>query len=238
MWPCTVGTGEAVDLFTCPEGRPTTPCTKPLLRRGSRQDTPSLTTWTESNRRAWAGWTWPFIKVRGNRNLYLYIFNKPTLKYCLHLTAQICPGKRWSTASAYLRPALGRPNLTTEVRCLTTKILFDGNRAVGVEYTQDGQKKRVRSIQLQIIHKEPFLEQLAQISALPIGCLIMASIISWLFSLHSLSQLFTVQTLMFPREIISSLWPFDSCRHGVHITMSLPSFCRQNDNMFTLAYSR
>ncbi|KAK1899083.1 Choline dehydrogenase mitochondrial [Dissostichus eleginoides] len=51
-------------------------------------------------------------------------------------------GKRWSTASAYLRPALGRPNLTTEVRCLTTKILFDGNRAVGVEYTQDGQKKR------------------------------------------------------------------------------------------------
>ncbi|KAK5894355.1 hypothetical protein CesoFtcFv8_011054 [Champsocephalus esox] len=51
-------------------------------------------------------------------------------------------GKRWSTASAYLRPALGRPNLTTEVCCLTTKILFDGNRAVGVEYTQDGQKKR------------------------------------------------------------------------------------------------
>lgn len=53
-------------------------------------------------------------------------------------------GKRWSTASAYLRPVLGRPNLKTEVRCLTTKILFDGNRAVGVEYTQNGEKKRVR----------------------------------------------------------------------------------------------
>lgn len=52
-------------------------------------------------------------------------------------------GKRWSTASAYLRPALGRPNLKAEVRCLTTKILFDGRRAVGVEYTQRGQKKRV-----------------------------------------------------------------------------------------------
>ncbi|KAF3696669.1 Choline dehydrogenase, mitochondrial [Channa argus] len=51
-------------------------------------------------------------------------------------------GKRWSAASAYLRPALGRPNLKTEVRCLVTKILFDGNRAVGVEYTQKGQKKR------------------------------------------------------------------------------------------------
>ncbi|KAM7412270.1 hypothetical protein PAMA_021970 [Pampus argenteus] len=52
-------------------------------------------------------------------------------------------GKRWSTASAYLRPVLSRPNLKTEVHCLTTKILFDGSRAVGVEYTQKGQKKRV-----------------------------------------------------------------------------------------------
>uniref|UniRef100_H3D394 Choline dehydrogenase n=1 Tax=Tetraodon nigroviridis TaxID=99883 RepID=H3D394_TETNG len=51
-------------------------------------------------------------------------------------------GRRWSTASAYLRPALGRPNLQTEVRCLTSRILFDGKRAVGVEYIQKGQKKR------------------------------------------------------------------------------------------------
>uniref|UniRef100_G3NRD3 Choline dehydrogenase n=1 Tax=Gasterosteus aculeatus aculeatus TaxID=481459 RepID=G3NRD3_GASAC len=55
----------------------------------------------------------------------------------------IYKGKRWSTASAYLRPVLGRPNLKAEVRCLTTKILFDGKRAVGVEYTQKGQTKRV-----------------------------------------------------------------------------------------------
>ncbi|XP_072305373.1 choline dehydrogenase, mitochondrial [Eucyclogobius newberryi] len=52
-------------------------------------------------------------------------------------------GMRWSTASAYLRPALDRPNLRAEVRCLTTKILFDGQRAVGVEYIQRGQRKRV-----------------------------------------------------------------------------------------------
>ncbi|XP_077401397.1 choline dehydrogenase, mitochondrial [Vanacampus margaritifer] len=55
----------------------------------------------------------------------------------------IFQGKRWSTASAYLRPVLDRPNLKTEVRCLTTKILFDGHRAVGVEYVQKGQTKRV-----------------------------------------------------------------------------------------------
>ncbi|CAL8323760.1 unnamed protein product [Merluccius merluccius] len=55
----------------------------------------------------------------------------------------IYKGKRWSTASAYLRPALSRPNLKAEVRCLTTRVLFEGNRAVGVEYTQNGQKKKV-----------------------------------------------------------------------------------------------
>uniref|UniRef100_A0A3P8V6A5 Choline dehydrogenase n=1 Tax=Cynoglossus semilaevis TaxID=244447 RepID=A0A3P8V6A5_CYNSE len=55
----------------------------------------------------------------------------------------IYKGKRWSSASAYLRPVLGRANLKTEVRCLTTKILFSGNRAVGVEYMQNGQTKRV-----------------------------------------------------------------------------------------------
>lgn len=52
-------------------------------------------------------------------------------------------GKRWSTASAYLRPVLSRPNLKTDVRCLTTRILFDGTRAVGVEYQQNGETKRV-----------------------------------------------------------------------------------------------
>ncbi|XP_043089333.1 choline dehydrogenase, mitochondrial [Puntigrus tetrazona] len=52
-------------------------------------------------------------------------------------------GRRWSTASAYLRPALSRPNLRAEVRCMVTRILFDGTRARGVEYQQDGQTKQV-----------------------------------------------------------------------------------------------
>ena len=45
-------------------------------------------------------------------------------------------GKRWSAASAYLRPALDRPNLTTEQQVLTTKIIFDKKKAIGVEYNQ------------------------------------------------------------------------------------------------------
>ncbi|XP_042618872.1 choline dehydrogenase, mitochondrial [Cyprinus carpio] len=41
-------------------------------------------------------------------------------------------GKRWSTASAYLRPVLSRANLRTEVSCMVTRILFDGTRDGGV----------------------------------------------------------------------------------------------------------
>mgnify|MGYP000459223454 CR=1 FL=1 len=43
-------------------------------------------------------------------------------------------GRRHSTASAFLRPALKRPNLTVVTNARTTKLLFDGRQAVGVEY--------------------------------------------------------------------------------------------------------
>ena len=43
-------------------------------------------------------------------------------------------GVRWNTANAYLRPALKRKNLQAQTRALTLRILFENNRAVGVEY--------------------------------------------------------------------------------------------------------
>ncbi|XP_028680496.1 choline dehydrogenase, mitochondrial [Erpetoichthys calabaricus] len=55
----------------------------------------------------------------------------------------IYKGQRWSTAVAYLHPALSRKNLKCEVKALTTRILFDGTKAIGVEYIQNGQKKKV-----------------------------------------------------------------------------------------------
>jgi choline dehydrogenase len=47
-------------------------------------------------------------------------------------------GRRWSAARAYLRPVMHRPNLEVRTRALVTKILFDGRRAVGVEYARRG----------------------------------------------------------------------------------------------------
>jgi choline dehydrogenase len=54
-------------------------------------------------------------------------------------------GRRRSTAAAYLRPAWKRANLRVETDALVTKILFEGTRAVGVEY-QGGKTARAREI--------------------------------------------------------------------------------------------
>ncbi|MEF8914454.1 GMC family oxidoreductase, partial [Natronomonas sp.] len=53
-----------------------------------------------------------------------------------HLTQK--DGKRHSAADAYLKPALDRRNLTVETGAQATEIRFDGDRATGVEYRQDG----------------------------------------------------------------------------------------------------
>lgn len=51
-------------------------------------------------------------------------------------------GKRWSAACAYLHPALSRPNLRAEVQTLVSRVLFEGTRAVGVEYIKNGQSHK------------------------------------------------------------------------------------------------
>jgi choline dehydrogenase len=47
-------------------------------------------------------------------------------------------GRRLSASRAYLRPVMGRKNLTVDTRSLVTRILFQGSRAVGVEYVPWG----------------------------------------------------------------------------------------------------
>jgi choline dehydrogenase len=54
-------------------------------------------------------------------------------------------GRRWSAARAYLRPAQRRPGLEVRPRCLVTRILFEGRRAVGIEYARRGRLETVRA---------------------------------------------------------------------------------------------
>jgi choline dehydrogenase len=52
-------------------------------------------------------------------------------------------GKRWSAASAYLRPALKRPNLELLTRALARRIVLEGRKAVAVEYERGGKIERI-----------------------------------------------------------------------------------------------
>jgi len=60
-------------------------------------------------------------------------------------------GRRWSAASAYLRPALKRPNLAIESNAHVTRLMFEGARVVGVEYAQKKQTVQVRAIRETIL---------------------------------------------------------------------------------------
>jgi choline dehydrogenase-like flavoprotein len=54
-------------------------------------------------------------------------------------------GARWSTADAYLKPALRRRNLNLHTGATATRVIFDGKRAVGVEFEQLGARRVVKA---------------------------------------------------------------------------------------------
>ena len=55
----------------------------------------------------------------------------------------IYKGRRVNAATALLRPALARGNAELRINAQATAIVFEGRRAVGVRYTQDGVEKTV-----------------------------------------------------------------------------------------------
>lgn len=54
-------------------------------------------------------------------------------------------GKRWSASHAYLKPVLNRQNLSVQCKAMATKIVFEGKKAVAVEYRQKGETRRVHA---------------------------------------------------------------------------------------------
>jgi len=54
-------------------------------------------------------------------------------------------GVRWSTANAYLRPAMKGRNLAIVTRALATGVAFEGRRAAGVYYERGGRKHLARA---------------------------------------------------------------------------------------------
>jgi choline dehydrogenase len=65
-------------------------------------------------------------------------FNGPDQDGVGALQVTVRNKRRCSAAVAYLRPALKRPNLKVEVKALASRVVFDGRRAIGLEYAQNG----------------------------------------------------------------------------------------------------
>jgi choline dehydrogenase len=63
-------------------------------------------------------------------------FNGPTQEGAGYFQLTAKNGRRWSTAAGYLKQARKRPNLKVELNALATRVLFEGRRAIGIEYRQ------------------------------------------------------------------------------------------------------
>ncbi|WP_275791045.1 choline dehydrogenase [Pararhizobium gei] len=64
-------------------------------------------------------------------------------------------GRRWSAATAYLRPALKRPNVEL-LRCYARKIVIENGRAVGVEIERGGKIEVVKANREVIVSASSF----------------------------------------------------------------------------------
>ena len=65
-------------------------------------------------------------------------FNGPRQEGAGYFQLTAKNGRRWSTAAGYLKQARRRANLAIVTDALATRVIFDGRRATGVEYRQNG----------------------------------------------------------------------------------------------------
>ena len=72
-------------------------------------------------------------------------------------------GRRLSAARAYLHPVMSRPNLTVQTRAFATKVVFQGKRAVGVEYRRGGGVQRALGAEI-VLCGGAITSQLLQLS--------------------------------------------------------------------------
>lgn len=65
-------------------------------------------------------------------------FNGPSQAGVGLFQATVKNGERWGTGKAFLAPALARPNLTVRTGATLLRVLFDGTRATGVAFLENG----------------------------------------------------------------------------------------------------
>ena len=79
----------------------------------------------------------------------------------------VANGRRASAANAYLRPAMRRPNLAVITHAMATRVLFEGRRAVGVEFRRGDRLQTARAAREVIVSGGPINSpQLLKLSGL------------------------------------------------------------------------
>jgi choline dehydrogenase len=96
-------------------------------------------------------------------------FNTGSNEGCGYFQVNQRNGRRWSAARGFLKPVLKRPNLKLVTGAETTRVLFEGKRAVGVEYRTAAGLQRVMAAREVILSAgavaSPKLLQLSGIGA-------------------------------------------------------------------------
>ena len=72
-------------------------------------------------------------------------FNEAEQEGFGHYDCTIDRGRRCSSATAFLHPALRRPNLHVMILTLATRVVFEGDRATGLEVIRDGRTTILRA---------------------------------------------------------------------------------------------
>lgn len=70
-------------------------------------------------------------------------FNTGSNEGCGYFQVNQKHGRRWSAAHGFLKPALGRPNLTVITGALVDKVLIAEGRATGLVVRQNGRERRL-----------------------------------------------------------------------------------------------
>jgi choline dehydrogenase len=128
---------EVLPYFTKLENSPSGPSafhgtTGPLLITENNCPQSGCTVFIEAAMElGYKGPTWDFNGAQQENGVGLYPL---TMKN----------GQRQSAATAFLTPFLSRPNLTVETFAQVSRLLFAGNRVVGVEYRQAGKLQQTR----------------------------------------------------------------------------------------------
>ncbi|MDD2466371.1 MAG: choline dehydrogenase [Desulfobulbus sp.] len=135
--------------------------------------------------------------------------------------ATIYRGSRWNAARAYVHPVKNRANLEVRCNALANRILFDGKKAVGVEYRKGNQVHKVYGKEIICCGGAINTPQLLQLSGVGnperlsgLGIQTVAELSGVGENLQDHLELYVQYQATKPVSLFPALKPWNKARHG------------------------